>query len=51
MQAQVERECQARALLGDTERQTAATFPEAAKRREQNPIAFHLRAMHMLMRI
>jgi regulator of protease activity HflC (stomatin/prohibitin superfamily) len=48
MQAQAERERQARVILGDAERQIAEKFTEAAKSYEHNPIAFHLRAMNML---
>ena len=48
MQAQAERERQARVILGDSERQVAEKFGEAAKTYADNPIAFHLRAMNML---
>lgn len=48
MQAQAERERQARVILGDSERQIANMFMEAAKSYEDNPTAFHLRAMNML---
>ena len=48
MQAQAERERQARVILGDAERQIAEKFAEAGKAYEHNPIAFHLRAMNML---
>ena len=48
MQAQAERERQARVILGDSERQVARTFDAAAKTYADNPIAFHLRAMNML---
>ena len=48
MQAQAERERQARVILGDAERQIAEKFAEAGKSYEHNPIAFHLRAMNML---
>ena len=48
MQAQAERERQARVILGDSERQIANMFMEAAKSYENNPTAFHLRAMNML---
>src|SRR5665647_1282338 len=48
MQAQAERERQARVILGDAERQIAEKFTEAGKSYEDNPIAFHLRAMNML---
>jgi regulator of protease activity HflC (stomatin/prohibitin superfamily) len=48
MQAQAERERQARVILGDSERQIAEKFKEAAKMYADNPTAFHLRAMNML---
>jgi regulator of protease activity HflC (stomatin/prohibitin superfamily) len=48
MQAQAERERQARVILGDSERQVAEKFKEAAKSYAGNPTAFHLRAMNML---
>ena len=48
MQAQAERERQARVILGDSERQVAEKFGEAAKTYVDNPIALHLRAMNML---
>ena len=48
MQAQAERERQARVILGDSERQVAQSFGEAAKTYADNPTAFHLRAMNML---
>jgi regulator of protease activity HflC (stomatin/prohibitin superfamily) len=48
MQAQAERERQARVILGDSERQVAEKFGEASKTYLNNPIAFHLRAMNML---
>jgi regulator of protease activity HflC (stomatin/prohibitin superfamily) len=48
MQAQAERERQARVILGDSERQVAAKFEEAAQTYADNPTAFHLRAMNML---
>ncbi|MGC8625350.1 MAG: slipin family protein [Phycisphaerae bacterium] len=48
MQAQAERERQARVILGDSERQIADAFAEAAKRYQHNPVAFHLKAMNML---
>jgi len=48
MQAQAERERQARVILGDSERQIADMFYQAAKSYEDNPTAFHLRAMNML---
>jgi len=48
MQAQAERERQARIILGDSERQVAAKFQEAARSYANDPTAFHLRAMNML---
>jgi regulator of protease activity HflC (stomatin/prohibitin superfamily) len=48
MQAQAERERQARVILGDSERQVAEKFEEAAKSYSSNPTALHLRAMNML---
>jgi regulator of protease activity HflC (stomatin/prohibitin superfamily) len=48
MQAQAERERQARVILGDSERQVASKFEEAAKTYQNNPTALHLRAMNML---
>lgn len=48
MQAQADRERQARVILGDSERQVAESFGEAAKTYANNPVAMHLRAMNML---
>lgn len=48
MQAQAERERQARVILGDSERQVAEKFEEAARTYADNPVALHLRAMNML---
>jgi len=48
MQAQAERERQARVILGDSERQVAEKFGDAAKTYVNDPIALHLRAMNML---
>jgi len=45
MQAQAERERQARVILGDAERQIAEKFAEAGKSYEHNPIAFHEHAL------
>ncbi len=42
------RERQARVILGDSERQIAEKFEEAARTYENNPTALHLRAMNML---
>jgi regulator of protease activity HflC (stomatin/prohibitin superfamily) len=48
MEAQAERERQARVILGDSERQIAEKFEEAAATYMNNPTALHLRAMNML---
>ena len=48
MQAQAERERQARVILGNSERQIAEKFVDAANTYASNPNAFHLRAMNML---
>ncbi len=48
MQAQAERERQARVILGDSEKQVADKFVEAANTYANNPTALHLRAMNML---
>ncbi|HEY6175125.1 MAG TPA: slipin family protein [Kofleriaceae bacterium] len=48
MQAQAERERQARVILGDSERQIAEKFGEAARTYAHDPTALHLRAMNML---
>jgi regulator of protease activity HflC (stomatin/prohibitin superfamily) len=48
MQAQAERERQARVILGDSERQIAEKFAEAARTYSSDPTALHLRAMNML---
>jgi regulator of protease activity HflC (stomatin/prohibitin superfamily) len=48
MQAQAERERQARVILGDSERQVAEKFAEAARSYSNDPTALHLRAMNML---
>ncbi len=48
MQAQAERERQARVILGDSERQIAQKFEEASRVYAENPTALHLRAMNML---
>src|SRR5215468_889084 len=47
-QAQAEREREARVILGDSERQIAERFIEAANTYASDPNAFHLRAMNML---
>lgn len=48
MQAQAERERQARVILGDSERQVAEKFEAAAQHYINDPVALHLRAMNML---
>ena len=47
-QAQAERERQARVILGESEKQIAASFSEASELYINNPTALHLRAMNML---
>lgn len=47
-QAQAERERQARVILGESEKQIAASFAEASEAYKNNPTALHLRAMNML---
>jgi regulator of protease activity HflC (stomatin/prohibitin superfamily) len=47
-QAQAERERQARVILGESEKQIAASFSEASQAYRDNPTALHLRAMNML---
>ena len=47
-QAQAERERQARVILGESERQIAESFADAAKSYHGDPTALHLRAMNML---
>ena len=47
-QAQAERERQARVILGESEKQIAASFAEASQAYRDNPTALHLRAMNML---
>jgi regulator of protease activity HflC (stomatin/prohibitin superfamily) len=47
-QAQAERERQARVILGESEKQIAASFAEASEAYIENPTALHLRAMNML---
>ncbi len=47
-QAQAERERQARVILGESEKQIAASFVAAAQQYVDNPTALHLRAMNML---
>ncbi len=47
-QAQAERECQARIILGQAETEIADKFEKAARVYTNNPVALHLRAMNML---
>jgi regulator of protease activity HflC (stomatin/prohibitin superfamily) len=47
-EAQAAREKQARIILGEAEKEIAASFAEAAKSYHENPTALHLRAMNML---
>jgi regulator of protease activity HflC (stomatin/prohibitin superfamily) len=47
-QAQAERERQARVILGESEKQIAESFAQAAGSYRDNPTALHLRAMNML---
>lgn len=47
-QTQAERERQARVILGESEKQIAASFSEASQAYINNPTALHLRAMNML---
>lgn len=49
MQAQAERERQARVILGDSELQVADKFKEASQSYVENPVALHLRAMNILL--
>src|ERR1700684_1284934 len=47
-QAQAERERQARIILGQAETEISNSFVQAAAAYAGNPVALHLRAMHML---
>ncbi|MBI4425825.1 MAG: slipin family protein [Elusimicrobia bacterium] len=49
MQAQAERERQARVILGDSELQVAEKFKAASKSYTESPVALHLRAMNILL--
>ncbi|MBI4051973.1 MAG: slipin family protein [Elusimicrobia bacterium] len=49
MQAQAERERQARVILADSERQVSQVFEESSKAYVNSPIALHLRAMNILL--
>ena len=48
LQAQAERERQARVILGESEEQIADSFAKASEAYRDNPTALHLRAMNML---
>ena len=48
MQAQAERERQARNILGQAETEIADKFSQASLTYQNNPVALHLRAMNML---
>jgi len=49
MQAQAEKERQARVILADSERQIAELFRESSKSYVDAPTALHLRAMNILL--
>jgi regulator of protease activity HflC (stomatin/prohibitin superfamily) len=49
MQAQADRERQARVILADSERQVSRVFEESSKAYINNPTALHLRAMNILL--
>lgn len=49
MQAQAERERQARLILGDSELQIADKFRQASRAYSETPVALHLRAMNILL--
>lgn len=49
MQAQADRERQARVILADSERQVSRVFEESSKAYTNNPTALHLRAMNILL--
>ena len=48
LQAQAERERQARIILDQAEKEIADSFVQAAASYAENPVALHLRAMNML---
>ena len=50
MQAQAERERQARVILGDSERQVAEKFVLAGETYAEHPVAFHLRGNEHALR-
>ena len=49
MQAQADRERQARVILADSERQVSRVFEESAKAYTGNPVALQLRGMNILL--
>ncbi|MBI4249412.1 MAG: slipin family protein [Elusimicrobia bacterium] len=49
MQAQAERERQARVILAESERQVSKVFEESSKAYVNSPVALHLRAMNILL--
>lgn len=49
MQAQADKEREARVILADSERQIAKLFEESAVHYQKNPVAMHLRAMNILL--
>ena len=49
MQAQADKERQARVILADSERQIAEMFAESSQSYVNNPTALHLRAMNILL--
>jgi regulator of protease activity HflC (stomatin/prohibitin superfamily) len=49
MQAQADRERQARVILADSERQVSRVFEESAKAYTNNPVALQLRGMNILL--
>lgn len=49
MQAQADKEREARVILADSERQIAKLFRESSQQYVENPLAMHLRAMNILL--
>lgn len=49
MQAQAQKEREARVILADSERQIAEAFEDSAKHYVDSPVALHLRAMNILL--
>lgn len=49
MQAQADKEREARVILADSERRIAETFRQSAESYANNPVALHLRAMNILL--